>query len=180
METEGHGPIVVNGALAERLAPWKNGFVVQVTDDALARASEALRHGDWEVARDRFQVVLEKEPSGRAWEGLAWAAWWLCDEPLNFRAREQAYRVYRAEDDALGAARAAAWLAGDYMDYRGEHVVAIGWLEQARRLLDDRELCAEHGFLALIEADILSQTGAPPARVEAVAAGRRSWGASWA
>ena len=100
------------------------GCVAQVVEDALAGGAKALRRGQWDVAREQLPARARDQRSGRAWEGLAWAAWWLCDEELNFEARERAYRAYRAEDDPCGAARAAAWMAGDYMDYRGEHAVA--------------------------------------------------------
>ena len=155
--------------LAGWRGPWKNGSVAQVTSEALADGSRALRRGDWTAARDCFQAALETERSGQAWDGLAWAAWWLCDEEQDFEAREKAYRAYRAAGDDCSAARAAAWLAGNYMDYRGEHAVAIGWLERARRLLAGNEACAEAGFVSLIEADVLAQMGEPPSRVEAVA-----------
>ncbi len=57
------------------------------------------RRGDWERAREAFSAALEAEESGAAWEGLGWAAWWLSDEALTLRAREAAYRAYRAEGD---------------------------------------------------------------------------------
>ena len=57
--------------------------------------------------------VLQSESSGPAWEGLGWAAWWLADEELTIRARQNAFRAYRDAADPGGAARVAAWLASD-------------------------------------------------------------------
>ena len=64
------------------------------------------------------------------------SAWWLDDASVTIEAREQAYRLYRDNDDALGAARMATWLTWDYLAFRGEPAVANGWLQRARRLLD--------------------------------------------
>ena len=56
----------------------------------IADATEALRSGDWERARDAFSAALGAEETGAGWEGLGWAAWWLSDEALTLRAREAA------------------------------------------------------------------------------------------
>jgi hypothetical protein len=71
-----------------------------------------------------------------AFEGLSWAAYCLDDEQLTFDSRERAYRLFRQRGDASSAARVAAWLATDSLDFRGEPAVANGWLERARRLLE--------------------------------------------
>ena len=123
-----------------------------MTTDTLAAAHEALRAGAWDEARVRFQAAVEAAPSGEACEGLGWAGYWLADEELTLDARERAFRAYRAEGDRAGAGRVAAWLASDYLEFRGDDAVARGWLERAHRLLDDvvpeRE---DHGWLALHE-----------------------------
>jgi DNA-binding CsgD family transcriptional regulator/tetratricopeptide (TPR) repeat protein len=69
-------------------------------------------------------------------------------------ARERAYRAYRADADTLSAARMAIWLASDHLDFRGADTIAKGWIERARRMLDDMDPSAEHGWLLLHEADI--------------------------
>ena len=48
----------------------------------------------------------------RTLEGLAWAAWWLDDEPTTFAARERAHRGYRDGGRRRGS-RAHGHLAGD-------------------------------------------------------------------
>lgn len=118
----------------------------------LAEPQAALARGAWERARDLFQAALDSE-RGEPYEGLGWAAWWLNDEALTISARERAFRLYRAQGNAAAAGRVAAWIAADFREFRGEDVVGRGWLERARRLLDPLPVAAEHGWLALIEAD---------------------------
>ncbi len=118
--------------------------------DTLAAAHEALRTGAWDEARERFEAAVAAGPSGEAWEGLGWAGWWLADESLTLDSRERAYRAFRGEGDPAGAARVAAWLASDHLEYRGDDAVARGWLERGHRLLDEVAPEAEaHGWLSL-------------------------------
>ena len=141
--------------------------MAQTLDDPVAAGDEALSRGDWTAARDSLRRALEiDESSGPAWEGLGWASWWLCDEEATFEANERAFRAYRAAGDKCGAARAATWLASAYLDFRGEDAIAVGWLERARRLLDGVPECADHGYLKLVEADLLRATGGAPAEAE--------------
>ncbi len=118
---------------------------------AIADGPAALELGDWERAREAFSAALEERETGAAWEGLGWAAWWLSDEALTLRAREAAYRAFRAEGDHAAAGRVAAWLASDFREFRGEDAVARGWLVRAHRLLDPLPESADHGWLALNE-----------------------------
>ncbi|MGH7730953.1 MAG: LuxR C-terminal-related transcriptional regulator, partial [Candidatus Eiseniibacteriota bacterium] len=96
-------------------------------------------------------LALEEAETPEALEGLGWSAWWLDDAETTFSARERAYRLYRKRGDPGSAARVAAWLAGDYLDFRGEHAVANGWLRRAHRLLDPLEQSSDHGWLAFYE-----------------------------
>ena len=121
------------------------------TTPRIADGAAALGRGDWEAARAAFSAALEAEESGAAWEGLGWAAWWLSDEALTLRAREAAYRAFRAEGDDAAAGRVAAWLSSDFREFRGEDAVARGWLVRAHRLLDPLPESADHGWLALNE-----------------------------
>ncbi len=57
-------------------------------------------------------------------------------------------------DDRRGAARVAVWLAWDYWAFRGEHAVANGWLQRARRLLEGQPECAERAWLELREGSL--------------------------
>jgi ATP/maltotriose-dependent transcriptional regulator MalT len=119
--------------------------------EALAAGNEALSRGDWEDARGQFEAALAAGESGDAWEGLGWAGWWLHDADLTMRARESAYRAFRAAGDQAGAGRVAAWLASDFLEFRGEDAVARGWLERGHRMLDDLPDREDHGWLALNE-----------------------------
>ena len=121
--------------------------------EALAAGGAALASGDWGRARDRYEAAVAVRDTAEGWEGLGWAGWWLADEELTFRAREQAYRLYRAAEDAAGAGRVATWIAADFREFRGEEAVGRGWLERAHRLLDRLPEGADHGWLMLTDAD---------------------------
>jgi ATP/maltotriose-dependent transcriptional regulator MalT len=120
--------------------------------EPLTAARDALERAAWSEARGRYIAIAKAEDDPRAWEGVAWASWWSDDEQATFAARESAYRAFRAAGDARGAARQAAWLASDALDFRGDDAVAAGWLERARDLLRDEPRSAEHGWLALMES----------------------------
>ena len=109
---------------------------------------EELRAGRWEAAREAFEAADE---TAESLEGLSWAAWWLDDAETVFDARERAYRRYREDGDAAGAARMATWLAADELDFHGAAAVAQGWLQRAHRLLDPLEQGPDHGWLAFHE-----------------------------
>lgn len=74
-------------------------------------------------------------------------------------AREQAYHLYRQNDDHYGAARMAIWLASDYVVFRGELAVANGWRQRARWLLDSLDPTVEHGWFALTEGAVAIEEG---------------------
>ncbi len=142
-----------------------------MTTDTLAAAHAALRTGAWDEARMRFEAAVEAAPTGEAWEGVGWAAWWQSDEEVTLRARENAYRTYRSEGDPAGAARVAAWLSADHLEFRGDDAVARGWLERGRRLLDEVVPEVEaHGWLALFEASYAMNVGGDLDRAATLAA----------
>lgn len=122
--------------------------------DLLSAGRQALAEGAWEKARACFEEAVAERETPEALEGLSWAAWWQNDQKTLFDARNRAYRMYRERGDRLGAGRVAAWLASDHVDFRGEEAIANGWLRRARRLLAECELSAEHGWMAVLEADI--------------------------
>jgi len=115
-----------------------------------------LAHGRWAAARELLEQAVADAPSPKAFEGLSWAAWWLDDEPAVFEAREQAYGLYREGGDAESAARMAAWLAADALDFHGASAVAAGWLQRARRLLEPLDPSPAHGWLAFFEGYLAS------------------------
>jgi DNA-binding NarL/FixJ family response regulator len=109
----------------------------------------ALDRGDWQAARSAFESSLQIEDDPEALEGLGLSAWWLDLSDVVFDARERAYRLFRDRDDNLGAARMAVWLAWDTAAFRGEHAIANGWLQRARRLLKGAPETTDHAFLAV-------------------------------
>ena len=123
----------------------------RTVDAALAAGADALRQGAWGQARAHFEAALAAGESAEAWEGLGWAGYWLHDAELTIEARERAYRAYRAADQPAAAGRVAAWLAADFLEFRGEDAVARGWLERGRRVLEGVPTGEDHGWLALHE-----------------------------
>jgi LuxR family transcriptional regulator, maltose regulon positive regulatory protein len=117
-------------------------------------AASALAAGDWAAARDAFARTLEADPTPEAFEGLGLAHWWLNEVVEACHAREAAYRLYAERDDCRAAARVALALARDYADFRGEAAIANGWLQRARRLLDEVPECEEHAWLRYREGDV--------------------------
>jgi DNA-binding NarL/FixJ family response regulator len=137
---------------------------------------DALAEGDWQGARGCFEEALAVAETAEAFEGLGWAAYCLDEDGLTFEARERAFRLYREQGDDAAAARVAAWLAVDWLEFRGKPAVANGWLQRAHRLLDGVEPGPGHGWLALHEASILVEEDTVTARrlaVDAVEIGRR-------
>jgi DNA-binding CsgD family transcriptional regulator len=123
---------------------------------------EALARGAWEEARAAFEKALHIREVAEALEGLGTAAWWLDQADLVFDSRERAYRLYLARGDRAAAARVAVWLAWDSWAFRGESAVANGWLQRARRLLENHAACAERAWLEVREGALsLLEEGDP-------------------
>ncbi len=119
----------------------------------LRQGRVALASGAWQPARSAFEASLACAESAEALEGLGAAAWWLDDGDTVLQSRERAYQLYRQRAEHAAAGRLATELAEDHVFFRGEPVVARGWLKRAQRLLRGLPLRAEHGRLALIEGD---------------------------
>jgi LuxR family maltose regulon positive regulatory protein len=128
----------------------------------LSAGTAALERGAWDEARSHFQASIAAGETPQALEHLGLAAWWLDDAALTFDARERAFRLYRDQDDPLGAARVALWLTWDYLAFRGDTAVASGWLERARRLLEGHERSAEYGWLLLRDGEVALFRGHDP------------------
>jgi ATP/maltotriose-dependent transcriptional regulator MalT len=136
----------------------------------LASAQDALENGRWEEARDAFRAALDVRETAEAHEGLGTALEVLEDIPAAIESRERAYRAYRERGDDDGAARAAIALALNVMDFRGDLAVVRGWLELARRLLENVRPSFEHAFLAGVEAHVLLFRENDPERAGTLAA----------
>ncbi len=128
------------------------------TAELVAEGTAALGRRAWAQAEDRYRQALEGEESPDALEGLAVARWWQDDVQAAIAAREQAYALRRGRGEAVEAARLAGFLAWDYGAMGGAHAVANGWLQRARRLVEDLPPAAEHAWLPLIEASFSIDT----------------------
>lgn len=121
-------------------------------DPLLKRGQEALARGDWSAARALLTSAVDAaREHPEAWEGLGMADWWLEEYTAGIEAREEAYRLYRQKDDRRGAARMAFYLALDFADFKGDMVIAQGWLARARRMLDGLPPTPELGMVILLE-----------------------------
>lgn len=123
--------------------------------DTLTQARDAIARHDWErcvaVAGD---VVLD-DPAADA-ERLALvaqAAWWLGRLEDCIDARQRAFAAFDALGDRRRAGGCAVWLYENHAQ-RARPAVASGWLQRARRALEDDPSCAEHGALLLREAEL--------------------------
>jgi DNA-binding NarL/FixJ family response regulator len=132
-------------------------------DRSLEAGRIALERGAWQDAKRAFETALTGETDVPiALEGLALAGWWLDLADVVFHTRERAYRLYRERGDAAAAARVAVWLAWDYGAFRGEAVVARGWMQRAHQLLDDLPDRPEHAWLAVREGNVALLDDANP------------------
>jgi LuxR family transcriptional regulator, maltose regulon positive regulatory protein len=122
------------------------------TAELLAAAGAALGARAWVEARDLYERALTLGESADALEGLAVASWWLDDVDAAITARERAYVLRRERGETVEAARVAGFLAWDYGAMRGANAVATGWLQRARRLIEDLPPSAEQAWLPMIEA----------------------------
>jgi DNA-binding CsgD family transcriptional regulator len=129
---------------------------------------QALREGDWAGARALFEAALAQEETANGLEGLGWCGYCLDDAELTFSARERAYRRYIEQGDAASAARVAAWLAADHLEFRNEPAVSSGWLQRAHRLLAEVEQGPDHGWVAIHAASFIIEE--EPARARELAA----------
>src|SRR5262245_29459451 len=136
----------------------------------------ALREGNWTRARALFEAALAKEETPSGLEGLGWCGYFLDDPELTFSARQRAYRRYVELGELAAAARVAAWLAADHLEFRNEPAVSSGWLQRARRLLVQVEPGPDHGWLAIHAASFILEEDPTQARelaAEALDSGRK-------
>lgn len=131
------------------------GDLERTLDHRLQAGQAALNRGAWADARVCFETALQGAETPEALEGLGMAAWGLNDVAAMLDARERAFRLYRQQGDCQSAARVASNLALDHFYFRGEHAIASGWLQRARRLLAEVEPSLEWGWLAVVEAQII-------------------------
>jgi ATP/maltotriose-dependent transcriptional regulator MalT len=128
--------------------------------DALSRGRDALARYDWQACYEAVHGLTVDEPGAEAGrlDVLADAAWWLGRVEESIQARQAAHRHYESHGDSRQAAMCAVWLYQDHC-LRGRPAAAAGWLQRARRALDDDTGCAEYGALLLREAELAHGDG---------------------
>jgi DNA-binding CsgD family transcriptional regulator len=98
------------------------------------------------------------ELDGGQLEALADAAWLLCRLEESTAARQQSYVRYLDAGENGPAARTAWRLFWEGV-YTREAAVAMGWLRRARRHLASMPEAAEHGLVALADAELALNRG---------------------
>jgi len=121
--------------------------------DGIERARDAVARESWAEAYAMLRDIQPSLLAPRDLEGLADATWWLSKVDESIAARQKAYAGYAAEGNDPRAAFMAGRLAIEHFD-RGEPAVAMGWLMKAQRHLSDQPESVEHGFLALVQANV--------------------------
>ncbi len=113
---------------------------------SLEAAREADARRDWTAARELYAQALDTEESADALEGLGRALWWLGDPGPAIELCERAVERYAAGGRHAEAADLAVFLAGEYR-IAGNPTLGNGWLERARRFLEDCEDCPARSWL---------------------------------
>ncbi len=123
--------------------------------DPLTGARDALGRGDWDECLTLATAARVDDPVAEAerLELCADAAWWLGRLDDCIDARQRAYRAFEELDEPRRAGQCAVWLY-EHHGMRARPAVATGWLQRARRVLDEDAACAEHGALLLREAEL--------------------------
>jgi len=119
----------------------------------IERARDAIGREAWAEAYEGFRTLDPSHLTPQDHEGFADAAWWLSKTDESIAARQRAHSGYAAAGEDPLAAFMAVRLSIEHFD-RGEPSVAMGWLMRAQRHLDEQPECVQHGFLALIEANV--------------------------
>lgn len=125
----------------------------------MTNAAAALSAGRWLEAAEMLEAAaddpaLTELDRANVVDDLAEARWWLGDARGATAAREQAFRLRRAEGDLPGAAQAAAWLAREHATSLGEMPLARGWLARAETVASGVDDLATAGWLALTRATL--------------------------
>ncbi len=162
-----------------RLAGWPERAILRImiqesSDpglEVLERGRRALVRGAWEEAVDSLRAAAEESPAdATAWELLGTAHMWRQETDSAIEARQQAYALYRDRGDDLSSARVALELAEAFFEARGEAAVANGWLQRARRLLEELPPSGEHALLKVWDCYMVLMGEGDPATAEAHAA----------
>jgi ATP/maltotriose-dependent transcriptional regulator MalT len=125
----------------------------------LRRAREAYERREWVAAYRTLSDLDESALSAGDFAALATTAYLLGRRNDCVQASQRAYQVNAEHGGSLAAARSALWLAMVLFE-GGETAVAGGWMERARRLLDEVEGdVVERGYLLQLLAYVQIVSG---------------------
>lgn len=126
--------------------------------DAITAGRIALARGSWQKARALFEDALAHAESAAAYEGLGIAARYLSDTDSAVAAHERGYRLARAADNSLAAARLAGQLAIDAANL-GRMAEAGGWTERALMLTEDAGPSEARALAVVVRAHLAMRHG---------------------
>ncbi len=128
------------------------------TEGVLHLGRKSFNSQAWEAAYDQLSAADREAPLCLDdLERLAIAAHMSGRDEESAAAWERAHHESLRQNDMPRAARCAFWIAFP-MAHSGEVARASGWVNRARRLLDERGLdCVERGYLQLPAAVHLTQ-----------------------
>jgi DNA-binding NarL/FixJ family response regulator len=121
-------------------------------DEPIRLAMDAYRRHDWATAHRHLAAARRATLAPDALVAFGDSAWWLGRTDDALSCYEEAYQSHVRQGRPAEAARLAMGI-GALSFIRGDLVVGSGWLNRARRLLDDVPECAEHGYLLSFQAD---------------------------
>jgi len=127
----------------------------------VARAQQAIETGQWSMAKDAFEALLEHDESGEALFGLGVALWWLGETEASLRQHERAYAAFRRRPDPEQALFAAFWLCLAYRMSLGNEAVSRGWLGRAASLAEEFDVGPLNGWVLVARAYVATDTGHP-------------------
>lgn len=116
-------------------------------NELLVTARAAHARGDWHAAHrhlSRARALSELDTADLGLLGSA--AWWVGQVRESLEISEEVYHRLQDNGDGYGAAMKALNL-GLLWFLRGDLVIASGWVNRARRILQDLPESQEHGYL---------------------------------
>ncbi|MFD1212892.1 LuxR C-terminal-related transcriptional regulator [Arthrobacter sp. GCM10027362] len=121
-------------------------------NELLATARTAYARGDWHAAhRQLTQARTLSELSTGDLNLLGSSAWWVGQVRESLEISEEVYHRLQDDGDVPGAAMKALNL-GLLWFVRGDLVIASGWVNRARRILQELPEGPAHGYLLYLEA----------------------------
>ena len=138
--------------------------------DLITSARAAYARRDWPAARlGLLSARTTHDLELRDLDALAEAMWWLGNIPESLSVAEELYRGLAGSGDHPAAAMKAIILSLQWGS-RGDLMVASGWLNRARRLLQDLPEGPEHGYLLYLESAMSLDLEEDPGPARAAAA----------